>query len=125
MVIQFMLNLKILYILKVFIIIIISISHNRGIFDKYLLVIKNKFAKYTNNYYKNEADKKRALRKGKKYFKMCVENILKNKKIFNKVINPLVSVVIPVYNAQIFLPRTLDSILSSSMSEIEIILVDD
>ena len=36
-----------------------------------------------------------------------------------------ISVVIPVYNAQIFLPRTLDSILSSSMSEIEIILVDD
>ncbi|MBR4633389.1 glycosyltransferase family 2 protein [bacterium] len=33
--------------------------------------------------------------------------------------------MIPVYNAQIFLPRTLDSILSSSMSEIEIILVDD
>ena len=36
-----------------------------------------------------------------------------------------ISVVIPVYNAQTFLPRTVDSILSSSMSDIEIILVDD
>lgn len=36
-----------------------------------------------------------------------------------------ISVVIPVYNAQFFLPRTLDSILSSSMSDIEVILVDD
>ena len=36
-----------------------------------------------------------------------------------------ISVIIPVYNAQIFLPRTIDSILSSSMSDIEIILVDD
>lgn len=36
-----------------------------------------------------------------------------------------ISVVIPVYNAQTFLPRTIDSILSSSMSDIEIILVDD
>lgn len=36
-----------------------------------------------------------------------------------------VSVVIPVYNSQIFLPRTVDSILSSSMSDIELILVDD
>lgn len=36
-----------------------------------------------------------------------------------------ISVVIPVYNAKIFLPRTLDSILSSSMSDIEVILVDD
>ena len=36
-----------------------------------------------------------------------------------------ISVVIPVYNAEIFLPRTIDSILSSSMPDIEIILVDD
>ena len=36
-----------------------------------------------------------------------------------------ISVVIPVYNAQTFLSRTVDSILSSSMSDIEIILVDD
>jgi glycosyltransferase involved in cell wall biosynthesis len=36
-----------------------------------------------------------------------------------------ISVVVPVYNAEIFLPRTIDAILSSSMSDIEIILVDD
>jgi len=36
-----------------------------------------------------------------------------------------ISVIIPVYNAQVFLSRTIDSILSSSMSDIEIILVDD
>lgn len=35
------------------------------------------------------------------------------------------SVVVPVYNSQIFLPRTLNSILSSSMPDIEVILVDD
>ena len=39
--------------------------------------------------------------------------------------NYKISVVIPVYNAEIFLPRTIDSILSSSMPDIEIILVDD
>lgn len=36
-----------------------------------------------------------------------------------------ISIVIPVYNAQLFLPRTIDSILCSSMKDIEIILVDD
>lgn len=36
-----------------------------------------------------------------------------------------ISIVIPVYKAETFLPRTVDSILSSSMSDIEIILVDD
>ena len=36
-----------------------------------------------------------------------------------------ISVIIPVYNAEVFLPRTIDSILSSSMDNIELILVDD
>lgn len=36
-----------------------------------------------------------------------------------------ISIVIPVYNAETFLPRTLDSILSSSMPDLEVILVDD
>lgn len=37
----------------------------------------------------------------------------------------LLSVIVPVYNAQIFLPRTVDSILSSSLSDLEVILVND
>ena len=36
-----------------------------------------------------------------------------------------ISIVIPVYNSEVFLPRTVDSVLSSSMFDIEIILVDD
>lgn len=36
-----------------------------------------------------------------------------------------ISIVIPVYNAATFLPRTVDSILSSSMTDLEIILVND
>ena len=36
-----------------------------------------------------------------------------------------ISVVMPVYNIQILLPRTIDSVLSSSMWDIELILVND
>ena len=36
-----------------------------------------------------------------------------------------ISVIIPVYNAERFLPRTIDSILSSSIWDIEVVLVDD
>ena len=36
-----------------------------------------------------------------------------------------VSVAIPVYNAELFLPRCIDSILFSTLDDIEIILVDD
>lgn len=37
----------------------------------------------------------------------------------------LISVVIPVYNAEKFLPRCIDSVLFQTLEEIEIILVDD
>ena len=38
---------------------------------------------------------------------------------------PLVSVIVPVYNAESFLPRCLDSIVGQSYENLEIIIVDD
>ncbi len=38
---------------------------------------------------------------------------------------PEISVIVPVYNAEKFLPQCLDSILASSFKDIEVILVDD
>lgn len=38
---------------------------------------------------------------------------------------PLVSVIIPVYNSEAFLSETLDSVLSSTYKQIEIIIIDD
>lgn len=38
---------------------------------------------------------------------------------------PKVSVIVPVYNVEKFLPRCLDSILSQSLEDIEVICVDD
>ena len=39
--------------------------------------------------------------------------------------NPLVSVIIPVYNMQDFLAETLDSVLSSTYQSFEVVIVDD
>lgn len=38
---------------------------------------------------------------------------------------PLVSIIVPVYNAELFLPYCLSSILTQSYSNLEVILVDD
>ena len=38
---------------------------------------------------------------------------------------PQVSVIVPVYNAQAYLPRCIDSILSQTFSDFELNLVDD
>lgn len=43
----------------------------------------------------------------------------------NQVVNPQLSVIVPVYNCEAFLSRTVDSILSSSFQELEVILVND
>lgn len=39
--------------------------------------------------------------------------------------DPLISVIVPVYNVEQYLPRCLDSILSQTYTNLEVILVDD
>ncbi len=43
----------------------------------------------------------------------------------NKVMNPLVSVIVPVYNTEKYLHQCIDSICNQTLKDIEIILVDD
>ena len=38
---------------------------------------------------------------------------------------PCVSVVVPVYNAEQFLPKCIDSVLGQSFADIELLLIDD
>ena len=38
---------------------------------------------------------------------------------------PVVSVIIPVYNTEAYLPRCLDSLLAQTYTDFEIICVDD
>lgn len=46
-------------------------------------------------------------------------------KYISELMSPLVSVIVPIYNTQEFLPRCLDSILDQTYIDMEIILVND
>ena len=39
--------------------------------------------------------------------------------------DPIISVIVPIYNVELWLPRCLDSILSQTFSDFQLILVDD
>lgn len=39
--------------------------------------------------------------------------------------NPIISVVVPVYNVEKYIPYCIDSICNQTLKDIEIILVDD
>ena len=38
---------------------------------------------------------------------------------------PLVSVIIPMYNAARFIPQTLESLLYQTMTDFEVVMIDD
>ncbi|MVX64183.1 glycosyltransferase [Clostridium chromiireducens] len=45
--------------------------------------------------------------------------------MINKIINPLVSVIVPVYNAEKYIEKCIKSILNQSLFDIEIIIIND
>lgn len=108
-------NMKI--IIKELVIIIIIILSIKEFFKNEII--------YSYGYYKNKVDKKNALRRGQKFFKYCVDDILINQKYFEKNIQPLLSVVIPVYNAELKIKKAIRSIQNQNISNLEIILVND
>ena len=114
-----------LYLLKLLIFIKIFFDVSKGAYDDYLFVLKNKGFIYSSDYYKDWKDKIEALKKGRKYFKKCVEDTMINPKYFKKISSPLVSVIIPVYNAELKIKKAIRSIQNQNISNLEIILVND
>ena len=66
-----------------------------------------------------------ALKMGKEYLDICQRGLLIDNKTFEDYKNPIFSVVIPVYNSQNTIKRTIRSIQNQNMLNIEIILVND
>ena len=79
--------------------------------------IKNYFPKYYDKY--NE--KKYA----KEYFNLCNNGTLIGKERYKRNKNPKFSIIIPIYNKEMFITRVLRSVQNQSYKNIEIIIVDD
>ena len=90
-----------------------------------IVISKRLLINNNSDFYKNKNEKNKALRKGKKFFRYCVKNILLYQAYFKKRYNPLISVVIPVYNAERKLEKAIKSIQNQNLSNLEIILVND
>ena len=106
----------------IIIIILLLIIKNRNNIIFKLLKEKRQ---YSIDFYKDETDKKAALRKGQIYFQNCLNDRLINKKIYQKNREPLVSVIISVYNAELKIKKAIISIQNQKISNLEIILVND
>ena len=74
-------------------------------------------------YYNKTISRKESLLKGRYYIQKCLNDSL-NKK-YEKVENPIISVVIPVYNCEKTIKYAISSIQNQNISNIEIILIND
>ena len=73
----------------------------------------------------NTLEKKQFILIGKKFFDICMNKTLINKKPFIKSNNPYISIVIPVYNVKDRLWSSIRSIQNQNITNLEIILVND
>ncbi len=95
-------------------------------YDAYFFSFKIKDFENMNDYYKDRDEKKKSLKKGRIFFLNCVNDILINPNYTKKNNEkPLVSVVIPVFDAQFKIKKTIRSIQNQNTSDFEIILVND
>jgi len=61
----------------------------------------------------------------KLFYKINLTSILKNESQLNSKQNPKISVIIPIYNGEKYLNRSLKSVQNQKMKDIEIIIIDD
>jgi len=96
-----------IYILFIILIIIISFYNNNDLNDF------------------NKIKLKKEIFNLEQYLKICEKGIIKKNKKFNKVENPMISIISTIYNKQNYILRFLRSIQNQKYDNIEIILIDD
>ena len=88
---------------------------------KYKKKGKEKGIKFNDNFYKKRKDQYNF----KAFGKLCSEEKLINSKMINITNEPLISIILPTYNKELTLMKSIRSIQNQSLKNIEIIIVDD
>ena len=96
------------------------------IFIKLILIMSFNYIKivFMNNlgiFIRNKIE----IKKIDNYLKYCIEFELNKIKHYKKIINPLISIISPIYNRKAYILRFLKSIQCQNLQNLEIILVDD
>ena len=76
---------------------------------------------FKNKSYKREE----ALTKGRNFLNICLDEKLINNTKFIKSKNPKITVIVPIYNSELYIKKVIRSIQNQRMLDIEIILVND
>ena len=125
--------LIILYLILLLIVIFLAVYYFKSFNIRRIIKENNfepKIKKLSDfNYIKNRTRESRdiALTKGKEYMTKCLEGLLfnHNSKNFKLIENPKISVIIPIYNGEKIINKTIKSVQNQNMLDIEIILVND
>ena len=126
-------NKNSLYYFKIIIIWIIIIMNFYLYIYLYIDIIKKNYniKRYTFKREKREFTKirnytrKESLTRGRKFLNICLKESLINNIKFEKSKNPIITVIIPIYNSKLYIKKVIRSIQNQSFLDIEIILVND
>ena len=121
--ISIILLIILLIIIIVFIILINKFGQGQNEFDKDDFDEKNEKLKNTSIIYFKAISRKENLLLGKKYISRCLNDSMTKK--YEKVDNPIISVIIPVFNCEKSIKYAISSIQNQNVTNIEIILIND
>ena len=91
----------------------------------YLLIISSCLNNYYNDKEKEIKKQKKEIQILEKYYIICKYGVLLNKKIFEKVNEPKISIISPIYNKEKYILQFMRSIQNQYFDDIEIVLIDD
>jgi cellulose synthase/poly-beta-1,6-N-acetylglucosamine synthase-like glycosyltransferase len=111
---------------KIFIIIIMIIFLSIFIIIKYFN-IKEYIFKGKKRVFKKKINytREEAITRGKNFLNICLEEKLINNIKFKQSKKPIITVIVPIYNSELYIKKIIRSIQNQSMLNFEIILVND